>query len=98
MHYKVITEKMQSLGLRRNPNIMTFELNKWKDELNPQVGNKDRGGIWCCNKLSSAKAVQKYYKRYGKSRIFECEIGSILYENSYRTKTVRIKLINEVIK
>jgi hypothetical protein len=96
--YKVVTEDMGSLGLRKNPNTMWFRMNKWVLEPQPQEGKQDIGGIWCCVKLSAARALKKYFEnRYGRARIFECEIGIILYENSYRTKTDRIKLINEII-
>jgi len=96
--YKVVTENMQSLGLRKNPNIMTFKLNEWMYEPNANIGKQDIGGIWCCKRLSAARALKKYFeKRYGNARIFESEIAFILYQNNYRTKTNRIKLIKEII-
>lgn len=96
--YKVVTENMESLGLRKNPNVLTFTLNKWMIETYPEEGKMDWGGIWCCEKLSAARALKKYFEgRYGKARVFECEIGGILYQNSYRTKTDEIKLIKEII-
>jgi hypothetical protein len=98
--YKVVTEELKSLGLRKNPNIMLFPVGIWKHEpYEPQYDNKDWGGIWCCRKLSAARALKKYYeKRYGKAKIFECEIGNVLFENSYRTKTDGVKLLKEVIE
>jgi hypothetical protein len=96
--YKVVTEKMESLGLRKNPNVMWFRMDEWFQEPRPQEGKQDIGGIWCCVKLSAARALKKYFEnRYGRARIFECEIGRILYQNSYRTKTDWIKLIKEII-
>ena len=95
--YKVVTEKMESLGLRKNPNIMWYRMGEWFMDPTTHDDNSNDGGIWCCTKLSSARALKRYYeKRYGKARIFECEIGIILYQNSYRTKTDRIKLIQEI--
>ena len=100
--YKVVTADMTSLGLRKNPNIRHFFTNIWSIEPNPQEGKQDIGGIWCCEKLSAARALKKYYDRkhpnweVGEARIFRCEIGNVLYQNSYRTKTDKIKLINEV--
>ena len=97
--YKVVTKYNKSLGLRKNPNIITFLINKWVYEPTPSEGKQDTGGIWCCEKLSSARALKKYYeKRYGTALIYECEIGDILYQNSYRTKTNKIKLIKEIVK
>jgi hypothetical protein len=94
--YKVVTEHMQSLGLRKNPNIMTFEIGKWVLEPTPVVGDggyRGIGGIWCCEKLSAARALKKYFERkYGAAEIFQCEIGNILFQNSYRTKTDKVKL------
>jgi len=95
--YKVVTEDKKSLGLRKNPNVMSFPLNQWVEEQLPKIGNSDFGGIWCCEKLSSARSLKKYYEsRYGDAKIFSCEIGNILYQNSYRTKTDRVKLIQEI--
>ena len=97
--YKVVTEHMRSLGLRRNPSVLVFPVNSWVVEPRPLESNsKDWGGIWCCEKLSSARALKRYFeRRYGKARIFECEIGNILFQNSYRTKTDKIKLIKEIL-
>ena len=96
--YKVVTNNLRSLGLRKNPNTMNFKLNEWKHEPTPMKGSTDNGGIWCCEKLSSAKTLKKYFeKRYGTARVFECEVGNILFQNSYRTKTSKIKLIKEII-
>lgn len=95
--YKVVTENMKSLGLRKNPNIMQFSIGEWSYETNPDIGKQDSGGIWCCERLSAARALKKYYeKRYGKAEIFECEIGVTLYKNSYRTKTNKIKLFRRI--
>ena len=96
MHYKVVTEDLKSLGLRKNPNVMHFPIGEWVIEPEPLGGNYDYGGIWCTATLSNAKKLQKYFARYGNSRIFTCEIGEVLYENSYRVKTNRVKLIKEI--
>ena len=97
--YKVVTEHMRSLGLRRNPSTIVFPMNSWVKEPRPlEHNNKDWGGIWCCEKLSSARALKRYYEgRYGKARIFECEIGEVLFQNSYRTKTDKVKLTKEIL-
>lgn len=96
MHYKVVTDNLKSLGLRKNPNIMLFPVNEWVNEPDPLVGNQDYGGIWCTATLSNARRLKKYFGRYGNSRIFTCEIGNVLYENSYRIKTDKVKLIKEI--
>ena len=96
--YKVVTENNKSLGLRKNPNVMKFPVGKWVNDPNPIEGKQDVGGIWCCEKLSSARTLKKYYEnRYGKARIYVSEIDKVLFQNSYRTKTNRIKLIKEIL-
>jgi hypothetical protein len=96
--YKVVTENMESLGLRKNPNVMQFVINKWNYEPDPDIGKQDTGGIWCCKRLSAARALKKYFERkYSIARIFECEIGVLLYQNSYRTKTNKVKLVKEIL-
>ena len=97
--YKVVTEHMRSLGLRRNPSIIVFPMHSWVKEPRPlECNDKDWGGIWCCEKLGSARALKRYFEsRYGKARIFECEIGEVLFQNSYRTKTDKVKLIKEIL-
>lgn len=95
--YKVVTKDMKSLGLRKNPNVMEFKLNVEMKEPTPKKGVSDSGGIWCCRRLSAAKTLKKYFeKKYGPARIFECKIGNIMFENSYRTKVDSIIFIKEV--
>jgi len=94
-YYKVVTEDLQSLGLRRNPNIMTFPIDKWVYEPKGRIdySKADLGGIWVAQTLSGANGLVKYMKKKNVSvRLFECEIGNILYENSYRVKTDKVKL------
>ena len=45
-------------------------------------------------KKKSEKEKDSYI---AKIRLFECEIGEILYQNSYRVKTDKVKLIKEII-
>lgn len=41
--YKVVTQNMESLGLRKNPNIMKFVVGKWVElpDEEIQVGSAD---------------------------------------------------------
>lgn len=107
-YYKVVTQDLKSLGLRKNPTIMTFPINEWVYEINPtkdQGGWGGTGGIWVANDLGGAKSLLKYLKKkaikenmpeFLNCRLFEVEIGDVLYSNSYRTKTNKVKLINEL--
>lgn len=96
--YKVVTEELKSLGLRKNPSVMEFTVGEWKLEPYPTEGKIDFGGIWVTANLGGAKTLKKYMsKKYRKDcRIFEVEIGDILYQNSYRIKTNKVKLLREV--
>jgi len=99
--YRVVTEDMKSLGLRKNPNILTYPVGEWfylpKSQIVP--GNCDYGGIWVCKRLSSAKALYKYMKeKYAvKTRVFKALFDKDLYSNSYRTKTNGVKLLEEIL-
>jgi len=95
--YKVVTSDLKSLGLRKNPNILVFPLNIWVNEPNPLKGNKDSGGIWVTRHKFNATKLLKYMKKKGiECRIFRCLIGNVLYENSYRLKTDRVMLCEEI--
>ena len=99
-YYRVVTEDMKSLGLRKNPNIVQYKLG-WIHELkfeNIVPGKGDFGGFWACKKLSAAKGLRRYMqkKHNVNTRIFEAKIGTVLYENNYRTKTDSIMLTKEI--
>jgi len=98
-YYKVVTKDMKSLGLRNNPNIMTFEVGIPVEEPRELKRTKvDDGGIWCVAHLGKANVIRRYMKNQHDvdCRIFECEIGEILYYNPYRLKTDVVTLIEEV--
>lgn len=98
--YRVVTEGMQSLGLRRNPNIITYPFQKWFYLSEDQIkkGKEDWGGIWVTRTPSSAKALTKYMKKkhHTPTRIFKSAIDKILYVNDYRIKTNAIILLEEI--
>ena len=84
--YKVVTRDMKSLGLRKNPNILTFPFQKWLYLPANQIkkGKQDFGGIWVTKNLSGAKKLQRYMldKYNQKTRIFKSKLDKILYSNS----------------
>ena len=100
--YKVVTRDMKSLGLRRNPNILTYKLGEWYflPESEVHEGPEDWGGIWVARALSGATTLQKYMKsQYNReTRIFKSAIDSVLYHNSYRTKTNGVLLLEEIAR
>ncbi|VVB82294.1 Uncharacterised protein [uncultured archaeon] len=99
--YKVVTQDMKSLGLRKNPNIIEFELGKWiylpKNEI--ERSSDDWGGIWVARTFSNAKKLGEYMQeKYKiKTRIFETALDKILFENSYRIKTNGVNLFEEIL-
>jgi len=94
MYYKVVTENMESLGLRRNPTILKYKLNKWIKSPTIKEGSSDDGGIWVVKTKSNANKLVKYMRKMHKVNclIFEAKIGKILYENNYRIKVNKVKL------
>ena len=95
-----IQKKAESLGLRRNPNIIAYSINEWYYLLKNQTeeGPDDWGGIWVARTLSNAKTLKKYYeKNHLKSaRVFKTALDEILYFNSYRIKTNGIVMLEEI--
>ncbi len=98
--YKVVTEDLKSLGLRRNPNIIAYSINEWYYLKENQIkdGPDDWGGIWVARTLSNAKKLKKYYeeKHLKSARVFKATLDEILYFNSYRIKTNGIVMLEEI--
>jgi hypothetical protein len=98
--YKVVTADLRSLGLRQNPNILTYPVGHWYF-LPPQrvvSGKGDYGGIWVVRTLSAARRLKNYMRDHHgvETRIFEAHIARILYLNSYRIKTDGVFLTEEI--
>lgn len=98
--FKVVTRNLESLGLRKNPNIITYPLNEWYSLEPDQIvsGSQGFGGIWVARTLAGAKKLRGYIQdNYSQeTRIFQAALGEILYFNSYRIKTDKINLFQEV--
>lgn len=98
--YKVVTEDLKSLGLRKNPNILTYPIGNWffLEESKVEEGSGDWGGIWLCRTPSGARQLRKYMwtRHQVKTRIFKSQTAKILFSNSYRIKTNGILLLEEI--
>lgn len=97
-YYKVVTIDMKSLGLRKNPTILTYKIGKWIKSPTVKTNKDDDGGIWVTRNLGNANTLKKYMKnKYDKDcKIFKVAIGEYLYGNSYRIKTDKVKFIMAV--
>lgn len=99
LYYKVVTKDLKSVGLLR-ANVLQYKIGKWVYPLEPLSRHPRKGGgLWIVKKKSDAFQVKKYLlKKHQKaSRIFSCNIGRIIYQTSYRVKTNKVKLIEEIV-
>ncbi len=101
--YRVVTPEMKSLGLRRNPNILTYpetgEIFRLPEDWIKE-GMQDWGGIWVSKTLYRAKYLVRYMAEKHHTpgcRVFVAELGKILYENSYRIKPDSVEFLAELI-
>lgn len=97
--FKVVTHDMESLGLRGNPNILTFDLDEIVQVETIIKGKSDFGGIWAARTLGHANALKKYMKQKHNedARIFKATLGEILYINDRSIKTDRVQLYLEIL-
>jgi len=94
IYYKVVTKDLRSLGLKRNPNRMTFIPGRWVKLPEDQIrsGSEDWGGIWTATTPGEAKKLKHYAevkRRKNKlkgCRIFATCVGKLLYENRSKTR------------
>ena len=99
--FKVVTTDLKSLGLRKNPSIMTFPIGEWvalpDDEV--VVGKEDCGGIWTALKKGSIKTLRNYMmETYGtETRAFLTAMDRPVYANSYRLKSQGVMLLQEIL-
>jgi len=99
--YKIVTDEMKSLGLRKNPNIMTFNVGEWAKLPDEEVivGKGDEGGIWTAISKGSIKTLKNYMlEMYGKeTRAFLTAMDRPVYANSYRIKSQGVMLLEEIL-
>ena len=98
--FKVVDVKNRSLGLRNNPNIMTFFPNVFVELPKNQTaeGSDDWGGIWSALSRSGAKTLQKHcMETWGmETKLYIAALSNPLYANSYRVKSQGIMLLEEL--
>ena len=100
MGFKVVTEDLKFLGLRKNPNIIQYPVGEWYFLSLDRVkeGKEDFGGIWVARTLPGAERLRRYMqeKHSAKTRIFRSALDEILYFNDYRMKTNGIRMFEEI--
>ena len=95
IYYKATKQDMTSVGLARAVPIL-YRLNEWvyPDKVS---NSKIRDGLW----VGKHKGFIGWLRRYVRTtrgyeiRVFECEIGNILYQTSNRIKTDKVKLVKD---
>ena len=97
-YIKVLKSDLTSLGLR-GAHPIRYRVGKWVKPLEPpSPGLWNGGGLWVVKKRSDAKKVEKNaLEKHGiRCRFFFCEIGRIIEETSYRIKTDKVRLTEEI--
>lgn len=99
--FRVVTEDMRSLGLRRNPNILTYPVGEWFCLPRAQIKRDegDWGGIWVAISVSGARRLQEYMQEnYDcETRIFLAYLRDVLHvAGNYRIKTSGVYLADEI--
>jgi len=99
--YRVVNaDGLTSLGLRRNPNILTYPINGWyslpKDWIEP--GPQDWGGISIARTKGKAKWMQKYMKEKHNmgTRVFKTAFTDVIHHKEWRMKASKILMFKEM--
>jgi hypothetical protein len=97
-YFKVVTQDLKSVGLFNAPQI-DYKIGEWVYPLEP-LSNHSRkgGGLWVIKRRGDAFRMKKYLeKNHGIiAKIFICFIGKIVLETSYRAKTDKVMLFEEL--
>ena len=93
-YYKTVRADIRSLGLKRNPNILTYVPGQWTrlPKSQQEGGKGDWGGIWVATTPGEAKGLKHYAEvertkdKLKDCRIFATRIGKVLFENPRKTR------------
>lgn len=97
-HFKVVKKDLTSVGLL-GAAVIQYKIGDWVYPLEPLSNNHLRGGgLWVLKTRSDAYRFKRYVEtKHGFNvRIFTCEIGIVLFQTSYRIKTDRVMLKEEL--
>jgi len=97
--YKVVTNDLESLGLRNNPTPMKFPIGEWVfEERNLECNANDWGGIWTALRQSSIKTLKNHCKNTWdmETRGFLTAIYNPVFSNTYRIKSQGVMILKEI--
>lgn len=92
LYFKILDKNLHSGGIAGSK-CLEYKLNEWVENPGLITNEPLRGGLFVLNDL---KDINRIIKKRPNARIFICEIGDILRETRYLTKTNRIKLLKEL--
>ncbi len=99
--FKVVTQDLESLGLKRNPNILRYSLYDWTVLSDTEVvpGKGDYGGIWSTRERGEASGLKRYMKnKYNEeTRMFLVALDNPVYANNRRIKSQGVLFLEEII-
>jgi hypothetical protein len=97
--YKIVTQNLESLGLRNNPTPMKFPIGEWVfEEKNLEYNANDFGGIWTALRIGSVKTLKEHCRKTWnmKTRGFLTAMYNPVYSNQYRIKSEGVMLLKEI--
>lgn len=97
-HFKVVKDDLTSVGLL-GASLVQYKIGEWAYPLEPLSDHPRKGGgLWVLKTRSDAFRFKRYMgTKYGiEVRVFTCEIGTVLFSTSYRVKTDRVMLLEEL--
>lgn len=99
--YKIVTTALRSLGLRKNPSIMTFPVGEWVKLSDEEVipGICDEGGIWMARCKGDISTYKNYMleKHQTVTRAFLAAMYRPVFANDGRTKSQGVMLLQEIL-
>ncbi|MDO8574369.1 MAG: hypothetical protein Q7R86_01975 [bacterium] len=97
-YFKVVRKDLTSVGLL-GASLIQYKIGEWTYPLETLSNDRLKGGgLWVLKTKSNARRFKKYIEtKHGFNiRIFTCEIGIVLFQTSYRVKTDRVMLKEEL--
>ncbi len=99
--FKVVTQNLESLGLKRNPNILRYNLYDWTVLPDSEVvpGKGDCGGIWSTKEKGEANGIKRYMKNKHntETRMFLVALDNPVFANNRRVKSQGVLLLEEIL-